>query len=252
MNFKELHNQSSPLIICNVWDAMSARTAQQSGVKAIGTSSAAIASMLGYEDGEKMSFSELCSIVKNILAASKLPLTVDVESGYSREPKKIIDNIKTLIELGVVGINIEDSVVGQKRELLEPEKFAKIISFIKEEIDRDGSDLFVNVRTDVFLLGVEEPITEAKKRAQLYEKSGADGVFLPCIESMEDIKAMIASTSLPVNVMCMPNLPDFKTLRFLGVKRISMGNFLYDNMYGHYKKILNTVITEQNFRSVFE
>ena len=59
MTFKELHQQETPLLICNVWDVASAKTAEKLGFKAIGTSSAAIATLLGYDDGENMSFEEL-------------------------------------------------------------------------------------------------------------------------------------------------------------------------------------------------
>lgn len=58
MTFTELHHQDTPLLIANVWDAASAVAAQQAGYQALGTSSAAIAAMLGYEDGEAMSFDD--------------------------------------------------------------------------------------------------------------------------------------------------------------------------------------------------
>lgn len=64
-----------------------------------------------------------------------------------------------------------------------------------------------------------------KKRIDLYNKAGVDGIFVPCIENAEDIKEIVNYTRLPINVMCMPNLPDFEILKNLGVKRISMGNF---------------------------
>ena len=113
MTFQELHEQDKPLIIGNVWDAASAKAAEKLNFNAIGTSSAAIASMLGYDDGEQMSFSELLYIVKRILASTTLPLTVDIEAGYSRDPVEIANYIKTLADLGVVGINIEDSIVAE-------------------------------------------------------------------------------------------------------------------------------------------
>lgn len=81
MNFTERHHQSTPLLIANVWDASSAIAAQHAGYQALGTSSAAIAAMLGYEDGEAMSFDELLYIVTRIKSVSQLPLSVDVESG---------------------------------------------------------------------------------------------------------------------------------------------------------------------------
>lgn len=77
--FKQLHQQKNPFILGNVWNASSARIFEQHGYKAIGTSSAAIANSLGYEDGEKISFNELFFIVEKIIAAVKIPLSVDIE-----------------------------------------------------------------------------------------------------------------------------------------------------------------------------
>lgn len=129
MNFRELHNQSHPLIIGNVWDAPSTRAAEKLNFQAIGTSSSAISNLLGYDDGEQMDFLELEYIVKRITSATKLPLSVDLESGYSRDPEVIAHHIQRMSKLGIVGINLEDSVVAQKRTLLNAKDFASTDSF---------------------------------------------------------------------------------------------------------------------------
>jgi len=251
MKFKNLHNQDSPLLICNVWDAMSAQIAEKLGFQAIGTSSAAIATMLGYDDGEMMSFPELYIVVKKITETTHLPLTVDIESGYSRKPSKIVENIKALINLGVVGINIEDSVVENERELIDAEVFSNTLSSVQALLQIEGLDIFINIRTDVFLMGVNNPVSEAIKRIQMYEANGADGMFLPCIEDEDDIQDITLCSGLPINVMCMPNLPDFKKLKKLGVSRISMGNFLFDNMYNNFESTLHSVVNAQSFKPIF-
>ena len=251
MEFKALHQQNTPLLICNVWDVASAKAAEKLGFQAIGTSSAAIASLLGYQDGEKMHFSELSYLVKRIVANTVLPLSVDLESGYSRETSEIVDHIQGLADLGVVGINIEDSIVNKGRKLLHAEDFAKTISVIKTQLDNDAVGVFLNVRTDTYLLKQPNTVVETKKRIRLYEEAGADGIFTPCIEEEKDIKAVVESTSLPVNVMCMPNLPNFKKLREFGVKRISMGNFLFDHMYKGFEHSLSLVLNNQSFSPIF-
>ncbi len=251
MTFKKLHNQNDPLLICNVWDVASAKIAEKLAFQAIGTSSAAIATMLGYEDGENMSFSELNYLVKRIMANTKLPLTVDLESGYSREPSEIAAHIKRLADLGVVGINIEDSIVNKKRTLLNAQEFAKTISTIKSELKKDNIDIFLNVRTDAFLLGHLNAVDETKKRLQFFEEAGADGIFIPGIEKEDDIKKITESTKLPINVMCMPNLPNFEKLRKLGVKRISMGNFLFDYVNNNFERTLSEIVHSQSFNPIF-
>ena len=130
--FNQLHRQKSPLLLGNVWDVNSALTFQKLGFKAIGTSSAAIASSLGYEDGEKMPFEDLLKITKDIQDKIKIPLTIDIENGYSEHIDAVCKNIHSLANLNIAGINIEDSVVNSKRQILEPQEFAKKIKSIKK------------------------------------------------------------------------------------------------------------------------
>lgn len=252
MDFKELHYQATPIIIGNVWDIPSTKIAEKLNFKAIGTSSSALASLLGYKDGEEMQFSELEYFIKRIALNTKLPLSIDLEAGYSRKPKEIINHIKRLVELGVAGINIEDSIVIKgKRVLLNADDFAKTLSEIKQYMESKNIDVFINVRTDTFILSPKNVIVETKKRIQLYESVGADGIFTPCIEKENDIKEITNYTNLPINVMCMPNLPDFNTLTKIGVKRISMGNFLFDKMYHQFEQLTKTVLDQTSFKSIF-
>ena len=252
MRFKNLHNQEKSLLIGNVWDVPSTKIAEKLNFQAIGTSSAAIATLLGYNDGEEMEFSEMEYFIKQIALNTNLPLSVDLESGYSRNPIHIITHIKRLAELGVAGINIEDSVViNEKRILLDSCDFAKTLIEIKQDLKKENIDIFLNVRTDTFILLQENVIEETTKRIQLYQSAGANGIFTPCIERENDIKTIVDSTNLPINVMCMPGLPDFETLTGLGVKRISMGNFLFDKMYGKFEETVQTVLNQNSFKSIF-
>ena len=251
MDFKNLHNQKEPLLIGNVWDVPSAKAAEKLGFQAIGTSSSAIATLLGYRDGEEIAFSELEYFVKRIIQSTPLPLSVDLESGYSRSPKEIANHIKRLLNLGVVGINLEDSIVRKERTLLNADEFSRMLSDVKTILKKEQNDVFLNVRTDTFLLGHPNVIEETKKRIRLYENAGADGIFTPCIEKISDIKEVVSCTKLPINVMCMRDLPDFNTLTELGVKRISMGNFLFDKMYSELEQTLKEILSQNTFNPIF-
>lgn len=251
MQFKNLHYQDKPLLIANVWDVPSAKTAEKLNFQALGTSSSAIASLLGYKDGEEMKFSELEYFIKRISLSTNLPLSVDLEAGYSRDPKQIANHIKRLSALGVVGINIEDSVVKNKRVLLEASDFAKTLRKVKQHLINENVEIFINVRTDTFILLQQNIIEETVNRILLYQDAGADGIFTPCIKNEDDIKTIVNSTNLPINVMCITNLPNFETLAELGVKRISMGNFLFDKMYKKLEETVQTVLTEGSFKPIF-
>ncbi|MGH1365783.1 MAG: isocitrate lyase/PEP mutase family protein [Calditrichia bacterium] len=250
MNFRELHFQEKPLLIGNVWDVGSAKAFEKAGFSALGTSSAAIAHSLGYEDGEQMSFDELLFIVKRIRAATTLPLSVDVEAGYAENSADIISNIERLYELGITGINIEDSLSDGKRTLLSIDHFVPTLKAISDYLKSGSIDMFLNVRTDAFLLGLPNALQESELRASAYREAGADGLFVPGITAESDIAAIVNSAQLPVNVMAMPNLPNFEILTELGVKRISMGNFPHAALFNSFDSILKTILSDNSFASI--
>ncbi|PMH05200.1 isocitrate lyase/PEP mutase family protein [Vibrio splendidus] len=250
--FKNMHKMEEPLVISNVWDVPSAKIAESVGFSALGTSSAAIANSLGKEDGENIRFKDLLSIVKAIVKSTELPLTVDLESGYGETPEIIAKNIIELVKVGVVGVNIEDSVVVDgERSLRDSALFGKTIEKIKECIHEASFEIFINVRSDVFLLNVEDPLAASIERINRYQQAGADGIFLPCINKKDDIKSVVDCTSLPINVMCLPGLPSFSELKTLGVKRISMGNFVHEAMLASLSSILASIKRDQSFEALF-
>ena len=252
MNIKEWHKKESQLLIASVWDVASAKVAERLNFDAIATSSGAIATMLGYADGEEISFRELKYVVERIVKNVHLPLSVDLEAGYGSTAEEILPNINVLIELGVVGINLEDSKVSQgQRSLMDYHIFSGVLKDITSQLKLDRREVFINVRTDTFLKGLDNALGETLVRAEAYQKAGGNGLFVSCIEKEHDIEKVCKATDLPINVMCMPNLPNFDTLNELGVKRISMGNFVFE----HMDKVLETTLTEvmsyQSFRTLF-
>lgn len=251
--FKALHHQQEPLLLGNVWDVQSAIIMEKLGIKAIGTSSAAAAATLGYNDGEDMPFEEYFFLVRRIKAATSIPLSVDLEAGYGNTEAAIVENIQRLHELGVAGINIEDSIVDEQgRHIVPADSFAQQLENITGRLRQLGIDMFINLRSDPFLLGLPDAGKEAVQRIKAYEHSGVHSIFLPCITAVDDIKAAVAATQLPVSVLCMPGLPDFNTLQSLGVKRISMGNFVHGILYKKLEEMGQSIISEGSFAGLFK
>src|ERR1700759_952668 len=106
--FNSLHRQAKPLLLPNAWDAASAKVIEQAGAKAIATTSAGVAWALGYPDGYRMTADLNAQVAARIARVINIPLSVDFENGYSDNPETIAENIKLLLDAGVVGINIED------------------------------------------------------------------------------------------------------------------------------------------------
>ena len=249
--FKNLHHSEDLFVLPNVWNAKSAIIFQEKKFPAVATSSAAVANSLGYEDGEQMPFDDYLFVIKRILSSVRIPLSVDMEMGYGRSDEEILANIIKLIELGVVGINIEDSTITTSgRVLKEAKLFAKTIEYVKNKLVSKNLNPFINVRCDTFILNVANKQQETNKRLKIYETTGADGIFLPCISAENDIAEAVSNTQLPLNVMCIPGLPDFETLNKLGVKRVSMGPFLFNKIYNDAALFSEAIITKKNFSPV--
>lgn len=253
MNFAQLHQQNKPFIVANVWDASSTCAAQQAGYQALGTSSAAIADMLGYADGEAISFDELFYVVSRIQSVATIPLSVDIEAGFGQTAHEIAHHLKRLAEIGVVGVNIEDSkVIDGVRQLLNPTAFADRLAAVRHLLAGAHQGVFINVRTDTYLLSHEQALQETLARGRLYQQAGADGLFVPCLTAEPDICTISREMGIPLNVMCMPELPDFDRLAQCGVKRISMGNFVHSALQTTYQEMMKSIQVQQSFSGVFK
>jgi 2-methylisocitrate lyase-like PEP mutase family enzyme len=251
--FAGLHQSSDLFVLPNVWNVRSALAFQECGFPAVATSSAAVADSLGYPDGEGMSFAEYCFVIRRILASVRIPLSVDMEMGYGETNEEIYQHILELIDLGVAGINIEDSTIRDagSRVLKQVKPFAHKIEYIKSKLAEIRAELFINVRCDTYLLNIPNKEKETRDRVMVYEASGADGIFLPCISEEADISAAVNNTELPVNVMCVPGLPALGVLHGLGVKRVSMGPFLYNRVYELAGQLSKAVMTAGTFAPLF-
>jgi 2-methylisocitrate lyase-like PEP mutase family enzyme len=249
--FKQLHNNPEPLLLPNAWDAGSAKNFEASGFAAVATSSAALANALGYDDGEQLSFDELLFVVERICRSVGLPVSVDIEGGHSRNVPQICENIERLVALGVVGVNFEDSAVDGSRKLLDAAAVAETLGELRSFCRERKLEVFINLRTDTYLLDVENRFEETVKRIATYEKAGVDGIFIPFLTNPEETSRLCRKTALPINVMCMPDLPAFDELAKAGVKRISMGPFMYEFLR-RQQSSANSAIKEANsFKPLF-
>jgi 2-methylisocitrate lyase-like PEP mutase family enzyme len=249
--FLDLHQAPHLLVLPNAWDAKSALLFQEEKYPAVATSSAAVAGSLGYADGEGMPFNDYLFVINRILSSVQIPLTVDLEMGYGSSDEDIYANVRQLAVLGVAGINIEDSFINASgRALKDANTFAGTIRYIKRQLAQENLELFLNIRCDTFILNVHNKQQETINRLKIYNTTGADGIFLPCISAEEDIALAVGHTTLPLNVMCIPGLPGFDTLNKLGVKRASMGPFLFSKTYDHAALLAREVVAANNFSPV--
>jgi 2-methylisocitrate lyase-like PEP mutase family enzyme len=226
--FRKLHHGAQPLLLPNAWDAGSARLFESLGAAAIATTSAGVAWALGYADGGKLPADAAIGVAVNIARVLKVPLSVDMENGYSDDPATVAETIRRLLDAGVAGINIEDGSQA-------PRVLVAKIEAIKNAAAQSGTMLFVNARTDVYLASlVEAPqrVDETLARAAIYREAGADGVFVPGLRDGAEIKTIAQGVRLPLNLLAWPGLMPAQELGALGVRRLSAGSGISQMLWG--------------------
>ena len=213
--FHDLHRDF--LTLPNAWDAASARLMQDTGAKAVATSSAAVAWSHGYADGHGLPIARLVVSVEEIARVVSVPITVDAEAGYGDDPAQVGENIAALIHAGGVGVNLED---GRDPHALHLQKIAAA----REAAERAGVALYINARTDVYLKKLvppEQALAESIRRGRAFKDAGADGFFVPGFLDAATIREIAASVELPLNIIAMPGAPKAAELKALGARRLS-------------------------------
>ena len=156
----------------------------RAGARAIATSSAAAANALGYADGQQLTREQMLGAVAAIAGAVDLPVTADMEAGYGDEPEAAAATARGVVEVGAVGLNMEDLSDGGE-DLLPIERFVAKIAAVRAVGDETGIPLVLNARTDVFLGQVGDPGTRlerAVERGRAYLDAGADCIFVPGVD----------------------------------------------------------------------
>ena len=239
LNFRQLHEEGL-LVLVNVWDAGTARLIESLGAKAIATSSAAVAWSHGYADGDLLPVPKLLATVEEIVRVVSVPVTVDIEGGYSTEPDDVADVVAGVMQAGVVGINLEDGANS-------PDLLSTKIERAKETAQRLGMDLFVNARTDAYLRPLvpsDRRVEETIAREERYRGAGADGIFVPGVTDAKEIQEIASAAQLPLNVLARPGLPPAAELEQLGVRRLSTGSWIAQAVYGKISTLASNFLKD--------
>src|SRR5258706_8415027 len=109
--FLSLHTHGELLILPNVWSPIGARILEHQGYPAVATASASIAESLGYEDRQRIRLETMLEVLFRISRSVSAPVTADIEAGYADTVATLKENILSVMETGVVGVNLEDSLV---------------------------------------------------------------------------------------------------------------------------------------------
>jgi 2-methylisocitrate lyase-like PEP mutase family enzyme len=217
---RSLHVPGDPLIVTNVWDAVTARlVAGVSGVRAIASASHSVSYAHGVPDGEGLTVEEALAVARLIVGAVDLPVTIDFEKAYAKDAAGVETNVGRLIETGAVGLNLEDSIDGTN--LFPIEVAAERVSAARRAADASGIPLVINARVDALIRGSDRDDMVA--RANAYLAAGADCAFVLGLSSEDDVARALAAIDGKVSVIAGATSVPLERLAELGVSRVSFG-----------------------------
>jgi len=251
--FRRMHREPKILVLPNAWDVASARIFEEAGVAAIATSSAGIAFTLGYPDGQKISREEMLAAVARIAAKVRIPVTADVEAGYGDQPEDAAQTASGAIEVGAVGLNLEDGGDNPEHPLAELSLQLEKIAAVRETARNMGVPLVLNARTDIYLLEVGEPESrydETVRRLAAFRDAGADCLFAPGLRDTIVISRLVRDLQHPVNILAGPGSPSIPELQTVGVARVSLGSSPIRATLGLARRIAQELQTTGTYHSL--
>jgi 2-methylisocitrate lyase-like PEP mutase family enzyme len=248
--FRRMHEAPPTLLLPNAWDAMSARAFEAEGFNAIATTSGGVAWALGYPDGEKAPWGEVVSATERIARAVRVPVTADIEGGYSDSINQLAENVEDIIRAGAVGINLEDGRSDHDHPIRRLDDAVDRIRAARDRANTLGVPLVINARVDVYQKHVGEETTrfdETIRRARAYLAAGADCVFPIGLSDLNVIAALVTALKAPVNVVGRNGMPPVATLEKIGVARVSTASGPALAVLGFVQKIGQALRREGTF-----
>ena len=225
--FRALHDGPNAFVIPNPWDVASALILRGLGFEALATSSAASACAMGRRDGE-LTRDEAISHVRQIVNATDLPVSADLERGYGDAPEVVAETVRLAATAGLTGCTIEDTTGNPQKPLYDFGLAVERIGAAAQAAHALDFPFLVTARAHNLMY--ENPsLDETIKRLQAFEQAGADVLFAPGLADLNAVRAVCAAVSKPVNFMVGIKGKSFSVsdLAAAGVKRISLATSLY-------------------------
>lgn len=223
--FSRLH-EAGIFIMPNAWDIGSALVLQSLGFEAIATTSSGFAASLGRHD-QRVSLGELGVHVADLCDAIDIPLSVDAEAGYAVQSEGLPRTIGVLAGAGAAGVSIEDYM--PDRGLLGVDEATDRVGRFATAARAEG--MTVTARAENHLYGVDD-LDDTISRLRVYGRAGADVLYAPGLDDLDEIQRLVSEVERPVNVLLVPGGPSVSELGDVGVRRVSTGGALAFAAYG--------------------
>ena len=169
------------LRVAGAFDAMSAKLVELSNFDAVWAGSFAISATHALPDASILTMTEFLSVASNMTDACSIPIIADCDTGFGG-PSNVSHMVKKYERAGIAAVSIEDKIFPKQNSLLEngtqellPEKdfVAKLMAAKSSKVNEN---FMIIARVEALIAGLG--VIEAKKRANAYEKAGADAILI--------------------------------------------------------------------------
>ncbi len=219
--FLELHRGETPLLLANAWDRGSAKLLASLGFQALATTSSGFAATLGRLDGG-VTRDEAIAHAAEIVAASELPVSADLENCFAEDPAGVAETIALALQAGLAGCSIEDYSTDDDAPIYELAAATERVAAAAEAAHAGPVDLVLTARAENYLHGRPD-LDDTIERLRAYGRAGADVLYAPGLTDLRDIRRVVESVEQPVNVLALAAAPPVRELAAVGVKRVSVG-----------------------------
>jgi 2-methylisocitrate lyase-like PEP mutase family enzyme len=226
--FRALHARPGAFVIPNPWDAGSALLLSTLGFEALATTSAGFAFALGRRDSEgSISRAEMLANARDIVEATDLPVSADLENGFGPDPATCAETIRAASSVGLAGGSIEDASGDEARPIYDLSLAVERVAAAVEAARALPIPFVLTARAENFLHGRPD-LDDTIRRLQAFEKAGAEVLYAPGLTTLDQIRTVCGSVSRPVNVVMglVGGAFSVQQLAEAGVKRISLGSTL--------------------------
>ena len=245
-DFRALH-RTGCFAIPNPWDIGSARWLEGLGFKALATTSSGCAWSLGRPDGA-LSREAVLAHLRDIVAATDLPVNADFESGFASDPQGVAESVRMAIATGVAGLSIEDATGDPAQPLHGIDVAVSRLRAARAAIDEAGGDVLLVGRAENFFAG-QPDLDDTIARLKAYSEAGADCLYAPGIRTREQIAAVVAAVApKPVNLLVGSTSElTMQDIEALGVRRVSVGGALARAAWGGFMRAARGLADEGRF-----
>ncbi len=255
--FLKMHNRKPILRLANAWDVASAKIFELAGAKAIGTTSSGMSAAWGYPDGENIHLDEMLQMCGRMAMEVPLPLSVDLESGFGKDIKAVLNSVDKVLKIGAVGINIEDVDRSDQSSLYDMALQIDKLKAIRERANSANIPLVINARTDVFLLSKDDKdkkLSDAIARGNHYREAGADCIFIVGTGGLpiSEIKRLVQEIDAPINIYVGPAHPPIEALEDIGVARVSFGAQAMRSLLAKLNLIAEELLNDKELELMFD